>query len=137
MLLLVATVTKAQVYLGWEAGRSSKNYTVGFKLGYEFQNDFIVEGAVKTHTDQVNPAYLTVSGGYQFWVTENMRLIPLAGYCKSLVSVNYDKRSYNQSLLIGGLRLQRNKWYTEVNYAQRTAMLSLGFLLNKKVNQYQ
>ena len=132
LLTMLTTTAKSQFYLGWEGGRSSKNYTVALKLGYELPGDLLIEGAVKTHTDQINPAYFTLSGGYQFWTTNNMRLIPLVGYCRSIVSLNYDKRAYNQSLVIGGLRLQLNKWYTEVNYTQQTPMLSLGFLLNKK-----
>lgn len=123
---------KSQLYLGWEAGRSPLNFTVGLKAGVGIKSDWLIEGAIKTHTDQINPAYFTASAGYQFWLNDNIRLVPLAGYARWLVSNNYEKRNLNKNTFIGGLRLQMTKWYIEMNYTPNTPMFSIGFLTNRR-----
>lgn len=123
--LLVCHTVTAQFYLGPEIGHTDANFTVGLKTGFRTNSNFLIEGMMRTHMDRVHPAYFAALLGYRINVSDDVSIIPLAGYCLSYISS--DVKSLNKNIAQYAVRVQWNKVFLEGDWNKQSPCISIGF----------
>lgn len=126
LALFFAVNASSQTYIGPDVGVSKFNVTAGLKVGYRNSCGYLYEGMIKTHFDRQHAAYFSGSVGYQFNIGNNVRLIPLAGYCYSYNSA--EKLWQNKHLLQMSLRVKYKKAYIEIGMNRQTPTISIGLI---------
>lgn len=135
LLLLSASQTDAQVYIGAGAGYSFNKSTpvAELQIGIS-ENNIVVQGGFLAHFDSKTPVLLNIQAGGRIYTQESAGWQLTAGYCYQYMS--NDVKSRNKKTFIVSAQMFRpfgwGQWYVSGSYTPGyyTALIGVRGIFN-------